>query len=302
MSVEVPLPRSSLVVATRNRQQLLQETIESVLGGTHVPEEIVIVDQSQTVQELELVVPEQTTVRHLPLRTVGIASAHNHGFRSASNDVVVITDDDVLVAPDWLETLLTVLRSEGRKVVVTGPVIAAPPETAGAKAVSVYADERPARYRGRVYRDPLLGANMALYKEAFDTAGLMDERLGAGGRYRSANDNDLGFRLLEAGYEIVYEPRARVLHRAWRSGRQLTRLNWNYGRGQGAFYAKHFRLRDPYMGRRLRRTVVGRSKRIVVRPIRRRSIGGSGDLIYIAGVLTGALQWSVLERRSPGPS
>jgi len=165
--------------------------------------------------------------------------------------------------------------------------------------VSVQVDPRPGRHAGRIGRDVLSGNNFALHRAALDEIGTFDERLGAGGRYLSAEDNDFGHRLLEAGYVIVYVPEAVVHHRALRAGRALRRVNWEYGVGQGAFYAKHARLRDPYTVRRLAATAGWRLRRMLTRPLRRRSLGGGSDLVYVAGLATGATRWFVRERLVP---
>lgn len=42
---------SSLIICSRNRHQLLLETVESVLAGEVLPSEIVILDQSDTASD-----------------------------------------------------------------------------------------------------------------------------------------------------------------------------------------------------------------------------------------------------------
>jgi hypothetical protein len=42
----------SLVIPTRNRGRLLQETLESILAGDELPEEIVLADQSDEPEDL----------------------------------------------------------------------------------------------------------------------------------------------------------------------------------------------------------------------------------------------------------
>ncbi|MGE5140304.1 MAG: glycosyltransferase family 2 protein, partial [Rudaea sp.] len=41
-----PLPPSSLIICSRNRPRLLMDTLVSVLSGDQIPDEIIIVDQS----------------------------------------------------------------------------------------------------------------------------------------------------------------------------------------------------------------------------------------------------------------
>ena len=134
---------------------------------------------------------------------------------------------------------------------MTGRAVGGQPESPGAFAPSLHLDPRPTVYRGRPGRDVLLPMNMALFRIAFAEVGGFDERLGVGTRFPSSEDNDFGFRLLEAGFDIVYDPEVFVVHRAWRRPEALLPLRWAYGRGQGAYYIKYWSLRDRYMLRRL---------------------------------------------------
>jgi GT2 family glycosyltransferase len=140
--------------------------------------------------------------------------------------------------------------------------------------------------------------NLAARRATLLAVGGFDERLGPGTPYPAAEDNDLGHRLLEAGHQITYEPRATVHHRAWRSRSEQTRLHRQYGRGQGAFYAKHLALRDPYMVRRLvddlRRNLVR-----VPRSLAGRTTGPRGrELAYLSGVASGMTRWLATHGRA----
>ncbi len=139
-----------------------------------------------------------------------------------------------------------------------------------------------------------MAGNLALHREVFERLGGFDERLGAGGRYPAAEDNDLGFRLLRAGYRIHYVPDAFVWHRAWRSGRDVLPQRWRYGYGQGAFYAKHLVLGDRgILGLAARR--VGRVALRVPRRLAGRPRAALGDAAYLLGVLAGATAWLRIE-------
>jgi GT2 family glycosyltransferase len=294
------LPACSVAIGTRERGPLLRDTVASILEGTRVPDEIVIIDQGGSAAELIAELDHPTCeIRYVASTTKGVTRARNEAVAAARHDAIVIVDDDVLVRPDWLEEMLAALEQGGERTVVTGRVLAGEREAGAGPAVSVKADEERRLYAGRIGVDVLFSNNMALHRGATRDVGPWDERLGPGARYASADDNDYGFRLLEAGYRIQYAPAATVVHRAWRGGRALRRVNWQYGRGQGAFYAKHASLRDLHMlwrlGDLLREYVV----RVVRRPLRRRSLGGHGDLIYTAGVLSAFAQWLLVERMLP---
>jgi GT2 family glycosyltransferase len=286
-------PTVSVVVCTRNRPQLVLDTVQSILAGETKPTEIVVVDQSRQsnpgLEQHAGVVLVRTPER-------GLTQARNLGIAAARGRVIAFSDDDVHVDPRWLGALVAAIGTEEEQRVAAGQVIPAPPERPGAFTSSYYVDKAPATYTGRIDRDPLGGGNMAMYRSGFDVVGLFDERLGAGGRYPAADDNDFGLRLLEAGFTIVYVPEAIVYHRAWRSRWRYPVVRWRYGRGKGGFYGKHLGLSERHIQRRLARDVGRRLRRLPSNALRnpRQAVG---DLAYIAGLASALAQWLVTERR-----
>ena len=277
------LPTSTVVIATRDRPELVRATVASVLAGETVPEEIVVADQSAAPTAID-------GARTLSVPPRGLSASRNRGIEAASGEIVLVTDDDILVAPGWHRAFVEALVAGGPHTVATGRVVIGEPEVPGGFAPSSAASERPAAYRGRLAVDVLAGGNMAAWRATLVEIGLFDERLGAGAAFPAAEDNDLGFRLLEAGYEIVYVPEALAVHRAWRPERQHLVYRWRYGLGKGGFYSKHA-LRG-----RMRGDIAPRVRRLPrgMRPGRRRA--AAGDLAYVAGILAGAASWVWKER------
>lgn len=289
-------PAISVTICSRNRLQLLADTVDSILRGEVLPAEIVIVDQSDAPQPLPLAaeIPAACRIRHLHSRSRGVGAARNEAIRAARHDLLVLTDDDMLMAPSWLGELVRSLVEAGSRSVVTGRVLEAR-DADGGFAPSTKSDEEPRVYQGRIGRDVLYTGNMAMFRSTVEELGFFDERLGAGGRFPAAYDNDFGYRLLEAGYRILYVPEAVVHHRAWRPERDHSRLQFNYGRGQGAFYAKHLRLRDTHMLRRFGWTVTRHVLRLPARAVLRPK-RVPGDVSFVLGLFSGAAEWLRTER------
>ena len=134
---------------------------------------------------------------------------------------------------------------------------------------------------------------MVAYRSVFKTVGGFDERLGAGGEFPAADDNDFGFRLLEAGYQIVYAPQAVVYHRAWRGKGEYMPMRWSYGRGKGGFYSKYFSVKDRHI---LKRMIWDIAQRFFYFPHRllRDPRRACGDIVYVAGILCGMAQWIIM--------
>lgn len=290
----------SVIIATRERPEMLSQCVESLLAGTATPAELVLVDQSRAphpeLSRIETRRGCRLIYRHS--QAPGLSAARNEGCRAATQDILLFTDDDIVVAPEWVESMYRAIERERDTTVITGRVLAM--REAGVDDGFVPPtspeDELETRvFEGRIWRDMLWGGNMGLHRRILEEVGPFDERLGAGGRYFSAEDNDYCLRALEAGYRIRFLPEAVVHHRAWRPSTDRLRTAWRYGLGHGAFLAKHMRLRDRYAVHRLRSDLswyarLGSKKR------RSDPAGARDDGVLVLGMLYGAAKWMVAER------
>jgi len=310
---------TTLIVCSRNRPTLLSEVVASILAGDEVPDELLIVDQSiEPHPDLASLATPRCVFRYLPSRTVGLSRGRNIGVAAAGHPVIIFTDDDVIVPTTWFASLIRAFRSAGPRSVVTGRVLAGEAETEGGFAPSLRAGTQRVVYEGRVYQDPLATFNVALPRSAYVEVGGYDVRLGPGTAFPAAEDNDFGHRLLEAGYRIVFVPDALVYHRAWRDDRAYVPLCHAYGRGQGAFFAKHLSFDDRYILRRTMGTLAHHVRRIppallddlwanAGRASEAPGMGAhrsstvrqmtAGELSWILGFLGGMFEWITTMRR-----
>jgi GT2 family glycosyltransferase len=276
---------------------MLADAVESILQGYETPTELIIVDQSD-VAHPEPAAP--TTERPCQLRyhrvqSVGLSRANNYGIDVAQHEILVFTHDDILVSPTWFASLAQALLNAGPRAVVTGRVLPEEGDPPGRFVPSTKTDERPAVYEGRIGVGVLYPMSMAMYRAALDEVGRFDERLGPGTPFPAAEDNDLCFRLLEAGYRIIYAPEAILYHRAWRTERDYIPLRWGYGRGEGAYLAKHLGFRDRYMLRRMMRMIKNHLVRSAGQLRHHRRLA-YGDAVFALGILAGAAQWFLTQR------
>ena len=300
-ATQAALP-ATVLICSRNRPAMLADTVASVLAGAAVPRELLVVDQSALAHErlARLGDVRGCTVRYLRSGSHGLSRARNIGLEAASSEVVVLIDDDMFVARDWLARLLGGVSCEDPRSVATGRVLAAPEEGVGGivPAAALVTRDAPALYRGRQTTDVVPGANVALHRQTVLALGGYDERLGAGTRFASADDNDIGLRLLDAGCEVRHVPDAVVFHRAWRSRRQRVRMRWDYGRGKGAFYVKHGGRGDRHTLRRMAADARARA-RAVLAALPGETETAAAEAVYLAGMLAGAVEWRLRERERP---
>jgi glucosyl-dolichyl phosphate glucuronosyltransferase len=110
------VPDISIVLPTYNRAADLPQAIDSALDQTAPPDayELVVVDNNSTddtgrlVDDLSRRYPGR--IRYVLERKQGVAYARNAGIGASRAEILAFFDDDVRVAPDWIETLLRVYR------------------------------------------------------------------------------------------------------------------------------------------------------------------------------------------------
>jgi GT2 family glycosyltransferase len=234
-----------------------------------------------------------------------LSYARNAGIAASTGAIVVATDDDVAAPPDWLETLVARF-ADPETMVVTGNVLAADLSRASERLFESYGGLG----RGLVPRSAdrawfwafrqsvptwTLGAtaNAAFRADVFShpEIGLFDEALGAGTPAPCSEDTDMFYRVLRAGYRIVYEPQAFVWHHHRATMTALRRQIFGYAKGHAAYQVKTlFTYRDP---RALARFFVELPRiyswRIRDRVFRRAPYTLSLVALEVAGTLAGPL-------------
>jgi GT2 family glycosyltransferase len=291
------LPASSVIICSRNRPRLLRDCVQSVLNGDAVPAEVVIVDDSDVLDEslANLTTDRDCDLRYFWGETSGLSAAQNFAIATARHDVLVFAQDDVEVDRSWLTVIVRALVREGPGAIVTGRVEAGDSEAPGGFVSAAKVSGERVVYTRPADRDLLYAMNMAMYRGAAEDIGPFDERLGPGTRFPASEDSDFAFRALSAGYSIVYEPAAIVRHRAWRGQEKYMRLRWNYGVARGGFYAKHLRPSNGYVVRRLLRDVYDHIVPVPRLALRDRRTA-AGHLALTGGLVFGLARWITTQR------
>jgi GT2 family glycosyltransferase len=249
MTGSAEIVQVTVAIPTIGRVESLRRCLQSLASSDPAPAEILVVDQSHD-EAIAALVHEVGGARSRVVRSngLGVARARNDGLRAAANDVVLVTDDDCTVPPDWASTGWR-LATEHPGAIVTGRVL----PVGDPRAVpSTKDDPLPVDLSGERRGGWLFGNNMALPRVAVLGLGGFDERFGPD---EAAEDNEFCYRWLKVGRQLRYEPSLVVEHHDWRSPADLERLYVRYARGEGFFYAKHLRRGDLRMLRFVLRDV-----------------------------------------------
>jgi GT2 family glycosyltransferase len=249
-------PLITVMIATRDRTESLIRCLESVYRLAYPRFEVVVVDSAPSTTSTREAVetfrgrPGAEAVRYVHEERPGLALAHNRGLAAARGAWVAITDDDVVVDPQWLTGLAEAAARADGIACVTGLIL---PAELAAPAQELL-EEFGGFSRGFEPRlvdvgpnrpsDPLFplavgrlgsGANMAFDVEVLRRLGGFDPATGVGTPARGGDDLFGFLRVLAAGYSLAYEPGALVWHYHRPDYASLRRQARGYGVGLGAY-------------------------------------------------------------------
>jgi GT2 family glycosyltransferase len=177
----------------------------------------------------------------------GLSRARNLAIASTTGQYIACTDDDCLVPSDWIEKIVTAFEEQRDGELMYGQVLPAYPEDGGEALTPLLRIDKPERLdRANGFRVFGMGANFAARRSLFERAGTFDEALGGGGPLKSSQDFDLAYRAYRRNAAILLRPEVIVRHDGRREREDWPALLRAYGFGDGAFYSKHVRCRDPY--------------------------------------------------------
>jgi glucosyl-dolichyl phosphate glucuronosyltransferase len=206
----------SVVISTCNRDDSLPAILEAVLHQEHdgFAYEVVVVDNKSidnTVQILESWTRSCPSLRYAIEPRRGPSHGRNRGIALARAPIIAITDDDVVVTPDWLRCIKRALDEHPQVDFVGGKVlprwIAPPPAWLTREHWSPLAlldfGDRPFDVNS-ANRLCLITANFAIRRCTIEAMG------GFAGEFLRCQDHELQLRLWAAGREGRYVPDAVV--------------------------------------------------------------------------------------------
>lgn len=194
-SCDAPTPAVTVVIATRNRIDLLQDCVAALLANDHEAFELLLVDDAASGPDLASLFADPR-VRTFRAGGIGTSAARNIGIEAARAPVVAFTDDDTVPAPTWVGAIVSAL--EGSDAVgVEGPVVSDPWDP-------LYAHSIEADGPGNSWT-----ANVAYRTAPLREVGGFDvEKFPVYGE-----DRDLAFRMEPFG-PIAWAPGMSVVHKA----------------------------------------------------------------------------------------
>ncbi len=182
---------ATVVIPALNEEEFIGNCLRSLRVQTLPPAEIIVVDNGSTDKTVEIAKKYADKVLILP--GLSLRDMKQVGVEAAKTPIIVTTDADTVVPPDWLENLLRHF-SDPNVLAVGGPARPLEPDTVSnlyTKGLSAVAQA------GLLY-----DANMAFRRDIM-------LRSGGYARLNTGWDWDLSSRLHRYG-RVVYDPTAYV--------------------------------------------------------------------------------------------
>jgi GT2 family glycosyltransferase len=237
-------PELSIVIVNWNAGDLLLRCIESIIAsGPQVRSEIVVIDNASQDESLALLRANQAELL-LNERLRIVTNSENRGFGPANNQAFALTtapfvfllNPDSEIFPGTIDTLIASMHSD-RRIGACAPKIINPD---GSVQISVFHNPPrvwqtvlsnlklylvlPRRLRGELLLAdhwdhnrrrlvPMVsGAAILARREMIDEVGGFDERF-----QMYAEDNEWCLRITRAGWHLMFEPAAIVMHHGGQS-------------------------------------------------------------------------------------
>ncbi|MFC5530950.1 glycosyltransferase family 2 protein [Cohnella yongneupensis] len=197
---------TSIVILTRNGQELTRRCVDSIIRHTDEPYEFLFVDNGSTDGTLDYLatIPDSVVIRNEVNR--GFAAGCNQGMLAASGEHIVLLNNDTIVTAHWLSGLHGWLLRDS-SIGIVGPVSNNVAPIQRAHFLSPYSRDaldaiaeswRMQHANTGFYAHRLIGFCMLFHRGLLDVIGGMDERFFPG----NYEDDDFSIRARISGKRL----------------------------------------------------------------------------------------------------
>jgi GT2 family glycosyltransferase len=236
-------PTISVAIPAFQAEPWIGATLESVLGQTSPPDEVVVVDDGSTDDTGQIAAGFGAAVRVVRQPNAGPSAAYNRGFRESSSDYVAMCPADDLWEPRKLEFQRAALAAEPGLDVVFGGARYFGLEDRDFGGPTESGELDPASFFRAMYVDDLVATPTAVVRRA------LHDRLGGFREDIPVEDYEFWLRALADGARFYHDPR--LLVRLRQHGENLSSkalLIWELNHWIHKRYAAE--LGDPALARR----------------------------------------------------
>lgn len=169
-------PTVSVIIPNYNYAKTLGACLEAVLGQSHPPHEVIVVDDASTDASREIARRHPCTLLESAVNH-GVSAARNRGVAASSGEILFFLDSDVAPAPDAVEAAVAALTADPGLGCVHGVLAPEPLFDDGPVERYHALHAHYWRWRGAGEVTTAVFALGAMPRAAFEAAGPFDENL-----------------------------------------------------------------------------------------------------------------------------
>lgn len=200
----------SIVIITHNRCKMLVEALSSLLSQkSDKSHEIIVVDNASPDNTVKVVKKEFPMVKLLSTNTnLGVSGARNIGVENANGDIVIFMDDDALIEGTDMFLAVSDIFDKNPNIAVTAFRIV------NHGTNKMFKHEFPMKkftqedMHTQHYVSYFVGCGFALRRDIFLKLGGFFTEM-----FYGPEEVDFSYRVLDAGYDILYYPKVTIRHR-----------------------------------------------------------------------------------------
>ncbi|MDD3139941.1 MAG: glycosyltransferase [Lachnospiraceae bacterium] len=216
----------SVIICTLNREKLLDRCVESIFMQQYSNYEIIIVDQSEKINNTYL---QNGKVKYVHINQKGLSNARNVGLRIASGEWIALADDDAIYNENFLSNAVDSISYSHEKIgIVSGAGI--DPDT-GAYLISKMKKKSNKEIGWNTLFSYVMSAGMVIEKSLLNDG--FDTRFGVGTttEYGSGEETDIVIKALILGKKVYFNPNMQFMHKADLGDNKLKIYSYNCGKG-----------------------------------------------------------------------
>ena len=181
----------TVVIPTYNRRDIVRDAIDSVLGQTRLPAQILIVDDGSKDDTAESVSSYGDAVQYCYQSNAGLSAARNHGIWAATQPFVAFLDDDDVWHPRKIELQMRCFELEPAIGLLAAEQFDWPASEFPTVGENVDRYLRSVTWEQLVVRTLIPISSVVVRRELFERTGVFDVAM------RSSEDRDLFLRAAE---------------------------------------------------------------------------------------------------------
>ena len=217
------LPKVSVIIPTLNRSEVLLQTVKDVLRQDYPNFELIVVDQTERPKQevITFCRRHQNKIIYLRLLKKGSPHARNIGAKKARGEIILFLDDDVEIKNKNFIAYHLKNYNNPKIGLVAGRVVSDFKEKPlvkkeagklkffGLKEITNFSSQKKQEI------DHACGGNFSCYKKIYLGLGGFSE-IYKGNAHME--ETDFCLRVKRAGFKIIFEPKAVLLHLRHKDG------------------------------------------------------------------------------------